>query len=132
MPHPTHPETASELSDGTKPAQSSRPVAGPWLSEGRVCDDSDEQGLAVIAIIPEVERNGFSTPTRGMVAWVNVGIGACETDDQAVATARLIAAAPDLLEALKYVMSAQGEQLHDAFDQAHRAIAKAEHPTHAR
>lgn len=30
-----------------------------------------------------------------------------------------------LLEALQYVMSAHGEQLTDAFDQAHRAIAKA-------
>ena len=39
---------------------------------------------------------------------------------------RLAAAAPDLLEALKYVMSAHGEQLHDAFDMAHRAITKAE------
>ena len=46
--------------------------------------------------------------------------------DEAVANAHLIASAPDLLEALKYVMSAQGEQLTDAFDQAHKAIAKAE------
>jgi len=38
----------------------------------------------------------------------------------------LICAAPDLLEALKCLMSAHGEQLTDAFDQAHRAIAKAE------
>lgn len=46
--------------------------------------------------------------------------------DEACANARLIAAAPDLLEALKYVMSAHGEQLHDAFDMAQKAIAKAE------
>jgi len=45
--------------------------------------------------------------------------------DNAKANARLIAAAPDLLEALQYVMSAHGEQLTDAFDQAHKAIAKA-------
>ncbi len=38
---------------------------------------------------------------------------------------RLVAAAPELLEALQYVMSAHGEQLTDAFDQAQRAIAKA-------
>ena len=41
------------------------------------------------------------------------------------ANARLIAAAPDLLEALQYVMSAHGEQLTDAFAQANAAIAKA-------
>lgn len=44
---------------------------------------------------------------------------------ECLANARLIAAAPDLLEALEYVMSAHGEQLTDAFDQAQRAIAKA-------
>lgn len=40
--------------------------------------------------------------------------------------ARLIAAAPELLEALKFVMSAHGEQLESAFAQAHEAITKAE------
>ncbi len=40
--------------------------------------------------------------------------------------ALLCVAAPDLLEALQYVLSAHGEQLTDAFDQAHKAIAKAE------
>jgi len=39
--------------------------------------------------------------------------------------ARLIAAAPDLLAALQVVMSSHGEQLHDAFDDACKAIAKA-------
>lgn len=39
--------------------------------------------------------------------------------------ARLIAAAPDLLEALQFVMSATGEQLSTAFEQAQVAIAKA-------
>lgn len=41
------------------------------------------------------------------------------------ANARLIAAAPDLLEALEYVMSAHGEQLTDAFEKAKAAIDKA-------
>ena len=39
--------------------------------------------------------------------------------------ARLIAAAPDLLEALKLVMSASGEQLTSAFEAAQDAITKA-------
>jgi hypothetical protein len=47
------------------------------------------------------------------------------TDEESKANARLIAAAPDLLEALQYVLSAHGEQLTDAFDQARKAIAKA-------
>jgi hypothetical protein len=39
--------------------------------------------------------------------------------------ARLIAAAPELLEALQCVMAASGEQLSTAFEQAQAAIAKA-------
>ena len=39
--------------------------------------------------------------------------------------ARLIAAAPELLEALQFVMAASGEQLSTAFEQAQAAIAKA-------
>lgn len=39
--------------------------------------------------------------------------------------ARLIAAAPELLEALQFVMTASGEQLSTAFEQAQAAIAKA-------
>lgn len=41
------------------------------------------------------------------------------------ANSRLIAAAPDLLAALQFVLSAHGEQLHEAFDDAHKAITKA-------
>ena len=45
---------------------------------------------------------------------------------QAEANARLISAAPELLEALKFLMTAHGEQLDLAFEQAQSAIAKAE------
>ena len=41
------------------------------------------------------------------------------------ANAHLIAAAPELLEALQFVMTASGEQLGTAFEQAQAAIAKA-------
>lgn len=44
---------------------------------------------------------------------------------EANANARLIAAAPDLLAALQWVMSATGEQLTSAFEAAQDAIAKA-------
>ena len=97
-------------------------VPGPWVSETQVCEDG---GLAVIAVLPEAERDGFTTPTRGMVAWVNAGVGACETDAQTIATARLIAAAPDLLEALKGVLRVADRKTVE-FDAARAAIAKAE------
>lgn len=81
--------------------QTAKAIPGPWVSEARVCKDQTGDGLAVIAVIPENERDGhMGTPTRGMVAWVHAGLGACDTEDKAVATARLIAAAPDLLDAL--------------------------------
>ena len=41
------------------------------------------------------------------------------------ANARLIAAAPELLEALQFLMVASGEKLTTAFEQAQEAIAKA-------
>lgn len=99
-------------------------IAGPWVSEFQVAGDTEDRGLAVIAILPELERDG-GTPTRGMIAWVHSGLGACETDEQAVATARLIAAAPDLLAALKCVLRVADRKT-DEFDAARTAIAKAE------
>jgi hypothetical protein len=83
-----------------------------------------ERGLAVVAVIPEAQRDGFATPTRGMVAWVHSGLGACETDDVAVATARLIAAAPTLLAACKLAVAVLGNT--DAAWHIEGAIACAE------
>lgn len=73
----------------------------------------------------------FASHLRGG-RYYTVVIPGCEdpidlhADENGEANARLIAAAPELYEALKWVMSAHGEQLHDAFDNAHRVIAKAE------
>ena len=47
-----------------------------------------------------------------------------EADDERLANARLISAAPDLLEALQEVV-AISERKHDAWDKAKAAIAKA-------
>ena len=49
-----------------------------------------------------------------------------KTTGEIDANARLIAAAPELLTALKFVLSAHGGQLEAAFAQARDAIAKAE------
>jgi hypothetical protein len=99
----------SSMADTTKTAV----VAGPWVAEARVCEDAEERGVAVVAVVPEVHRNGFDTPTRGIVAWVHSGIGACATDDQAVATATLIASAPDMRDEI--------ERLRDERDKFERA-----------
>lgn len=74
--------------------------------------------------------SAYSDPDLNIDAGVN-GTGAyiCKVgirgDVQAEADARLIAAAPDLLDALEYILSAHGEQIHDACDMARKAIAKA-------
>jgi len=44
---------------------------------------------------------------------------------EGIANAQLMAAAPELLEALQWVMTAHGEQLESAFEAAQSAIDKA-------
>jgi hypothetical protein len=51
----------------------------------------------------------------------SVNVSVAERDSNA----RLIAAAPDLLAALQFVLTASGEQLTTAFEQAEDAITKA-------
>lgn len=84
----------------------SKYVTGPWVSETYVSED----GIAVIAVDPSIPVG--CTPTRGMVAYVHSGVGACQTDDDAIATARLIAAAPDLLHSLEIILGALLLRIH--------------------
>lgn len=66
--------------------------------------------------VPPLSHGSHDSPDDGM----------CVLEAEAMANLRLMAAAPELLDALKYLLSAHGEQLTDAFDGAYRAIAKAE------
>jgi len=63
-------------------------------------------------------------PRGMMIAECFDGYG-LKHNEEARSNARLMAAAPDLLYALEYVMTAHGEQLTDAFDMAQKAISKA-------
>ena len=69
---------------------------GPWKPQDR---DKYERGIAIVAVIPEVPQGG--TPTRGMVAWVGQAGANFGSSYTQKANAALIAAAPDLLAALK-------------------------------
>lgn len=64
---------------------------GPWVSEHSV----DEWGVSIIA---SNEKGYISNPTRGQVCHISVVAGAAgDNPNLALANARLIAAAPDLL-----------------------------------
>jgi hypothetical protein len=89
---------------------------GPWIGAGPSFGDPLPRYTTSIMTEWEHEDGGY--------------IEICELpfhhhDDENEANARLIAAAPDLLEALQHLMVAHGEQLDYAFQQAQEAIAKA-------
>ena len=85
---------------------------GPWLTAIQTCHAG---GVATV----------YNTADGWVEIWTeNWAVTGMGPDEQS-ANAKLIAAAPDLLEALQFVMSAHGEQLDLPFEQAQKAIAKA-------
>lgn len=88
-----------------------KPTPGPWvMTEGK---------YIYINAKVDGKRRFILQRSTGEGCGINVEA------EQVRADCRLIAAAPELLEALQFVMTASGEQLGTAFEQAQAAIAKA-------
>lgn len=89
-----------------------RHTPGPWEQKIQSC------GFWSICTVYGAEQG-----------WIEIhapnGSQTADVRAETTANARLIAAAPDLLEALQHLMVAHGEQLDYAFQQAQEAIAKA-------
>jgi hypothetical protein len=91
---------------------------GPWYVEAVMGDDPHEICID--------SREGRGTPeVIASVVWDDEDPHPVLGLAEANANARLIAAAPDLLQALKAVV-AISDRKHDAWDAAHAVIAKAE------
>lgn len=92
-------------------ARLAQATPGPWEADGPQLDDDAEQGVAVIAVHPDVPKG--MTPTRGMVAWVGEYGANFGLPEVRRANADLIAHAPedlrDLLAALDAVTQARDE-----------------------
>ena len=92
-------------------------TAGPWVSETYV----DEYGLSVIA---SDDAAYISNPSRGQVCHISVVAGASGNDPgRAKANARLIAAAPCLLEAAKAVEAIMAKNVYPQPDKPDSAWA---------
>ena len=88
----------------------SKHTPGPWyVLSGWGTDDT------AISTKPPGNRYDDSNEVLGYSEWLRI------KDDDLT----LMAAAPELLDALKFVMTAHGEQLDLAFEQAQKAITKA-------
>jgi hypothetical protein len=100
---------------GKEDAMSTQHTPGPWY----VGTEFNDQGRHIYAA--QKVRHEDGDEWHPLIA--------CTDDDERLvnwqANAVLIAAAPDLLEALQHLMVAHGEQLDYAFQQAQEAIAKA-------
>mgnify|MGYP006921447356 CR=1 FL=1 len=100
------------------------------------CYDADEAGGDDVDVFAGCSEGYHNGPLCTVCGWAPCmhceadvdGIPQCDGGVEKAkldAAERLRNAAPDLLAALQSVMSAHGEQLHDAFDDAHKAISKA-------
>lgn len=84
---------------------------GPWL-----CDFT--------GVIRSTNKNGYAEPIRMAGAWV---AGAWDGDPEAIANATLMAAAPELREALEWALAEiTGETSYTAPDQRENCLQKAE------
>lgn len=98
----------------------SKHTRGPWNVEEWDFRESDgciiNSGMQVVAVNGSV-KNGVKC---SIYAATEDGDG-----EEMEANLHLIAAAPELLAALEFLMTAHGEQLDAAFSQANLAITKA-------
>lgn len=95
------------MAGGNRRKTAARATSGPWEANGTAIETVATPSAVIGRAYDEREGCGI------------------ESQSEAEANARLIAAAPDLLDALKEVV-ALSDRKHNAWDKAHAAIAKAE------
>lgn len=77
----------------------SKHTPGPWVSERSVTGVPPDAGCGIVASDDDVK---ISNPSRGIVAWATRLVS--RTNQETIANARLIAAAPDMLAALELMV----------------------------